>query len=60
MKIIQFLKETKTEMKYVTWPTRRRSIIYTIAIILFSAGLGYTLYGFDIIFNELLKTAIIK
>lgn len=60
MKPIQFLKETKSEMKHVTWPTRRRAAIYAVLIILFSIALGYTLGGFDSLFGELLKKIIIK
>ena len=59
MKPIQFLKETYTEMKQVSWPTGRKALIYTIAILLFSVGLGYVLSGFDAGFSELLKRFVI-
>lgn len=46
-KITTFLRGTKTEMKYVQWPTKRRAVIYAVSVILFSVVLGYALGGFD-------------
>jgi preprotein translocase SecE subunit len=60
MKPIQFLKETRTEMKHVTWPTRRRAVLYAVLIILFSVAMGYLLGGFDALFQALLKTVVTK
>lgn len=59
-KPIQFLKETRAELKQVTWPSRSRAILYTAIVILFSAGVGYMLGGFDILLQSALKTFIIK
>lgn len=57
---LQFLKETRSEMKAVTWPTRRKALLYATVIVIFSLGLGYVLAGFDVFFREILKTLIIK
>jgi preprotein translocase SecE subunit len=46
-KIITFLRETKTEMAYVQWPTKHRALIYAVSVLVFSLGLGYALGGFD-------------
>ena len=60
MKPIQFLKDTRTELKHVVWPTRTRAITYAAIIIGFSLGLGYLLGAFDTLFQEILKTIFIK
>ncbi len=60
MKFVQFLKETRLELTNVNWPSRRRAIIYTAIIILFSVGLGYLMGGFDTLFREILKLIVVK
>lgn len=60
MSIATFLKETKTELKHVVWPSRTRTITYTIIIIVLSLALGYLLNAFDLGFRSLLGTVIVK
>lgn len=60
MSIATFFKETKNEMKYVVWPSRRRTIAYSLIIIVLSLALGYLLNGFDVLFRALLGHFIIK
>ncbi len=60
MKPIQFLKETRGELRHVVWPSRRRAVVYAIVIILFSVAVGYALGGFDTLFRLVLKTVVIK
>ncbi|HVY35726.1 MAG TPA: preprotein translocase subunit SecE [Candidatus Paceibacterota bacterium] len=55
MKLLDFFKETKAEMRHVIWPTRRRALIYGIVVIVFSVALGYLLGGFDTLFRTVLK-----
>lgn len=54
----QFLRETRAEMKHVTWPTRRRALLYALVVIIFSAALGYLLFGFDILFQTGLRSIL--
>lgn len=58
MKLIDYFKETRAELKHVAWPTRKQAMVYTavvIAISLFTAGyLGF----FDYVFSTLLKLVI--
>ena len=58
MKITQFLRETKSEMKQVNWPSRRHMLIYTVVVIIFSLALGYLLGAFDTLFQAGLKSLI--
>lgn len=57
-KVTTFFKETYLEMKHVTWPSRKRAVIYALVVILFSVALGYLLNGFDALFRTVLQHAI--
>ncbi len=60
MSITQFLRETKSEMRQVVWPSRTKAIVYALVVIIFSIALGYLLGGFDTIFQAGLRTILIK
>ena len=53
-KITEYLKETKTELKHVIWPSRQQTIYYTIIVIVLSVVIAYYLGLFDYIFSQLL------
>ncbi|MBP6866051.1 MAG: preprotein translocase subunit SecE [Candidatus Pacebacteria bacterium] len=57
-KITEFLKETKTELKHVSWPTRRLTILYTIVVVVLSVLVAYFLGLFDFLFSLGLKQII--
>jgi len=54
-----YLKEVKSELKKVTWPSRDITIKYTIAVILFSIAMIIFLGGLDLIFSYLLNTFVL-
>lgn len=58
MSFINYLKNTKTELKHVNWPTRAQAIGYTVVVIIFSAVIALLLGAFDYIFAEVLKKLI--
>ena len=60
MKIANFLRETKLEMKHVVWPSRTKALVYALVVIIFSAALGYMLGAFDFLFQTGLKSIILK
>jgi preprotein translocase subunit SecE len=60
MSIATFLKDTKNEMRHVVWPSRNRTIAYTIIIIVLSLVLGYILSGLDLGFQALVGHFIVK
>lgn len=37
MRLIQYLKDTKQEMRHVSWPTTKQTTAYTILVIIISA-----------------------
>ena len=58
MKLIEYLRETRGEMKHVSWPTRRQVIGYTAIVIVISLITAVFLGFFDFIFSFLLDQII--
>jgi preprotein translocase subunit SecE len=58
MSLSDYLKETRAELKHVSWPTRRQAIMYTIVVIVISLGLSLYLGLFDYLFSTGLKYLI--
>ena len=57
---IDYLKETKGEMKNITWPSRRQAIYATITVLVISAFVAYYLGFFDFLFAKGLTTILQK
>ena len=58
MGLIDYLKETRGEMKHVSWPTNRQIIGYTVIVIAVSVATALFLGFFDFIFSFLLDQLI--
>jgi preprotein translocase subunit SecE len=56
---VRFLKEVRTELKKVTWPTRQETIKLTLVVITVSVVMGLFVGGLDILFVNLSR-AIFK
>jgi preprotein translocase subunit SecE len=56
--ITEYLKETRTELKHVIWPSRSQTFYYTIIVIVLSVVVAYYLGVFDYIFSTLLGRVI--
>lgn len=52
---VRFFKEIFSELKKVTWPTRKDLTSYTLAVISFIIIMAVITFGIDLILNELLK-----
>lgn len=57
-KITEYLKETRTELKHVIWPSKRQTFYYTLLVIVLSVIVAYYLGVFDYIFSILLGRVI--
>ncbi len=57
-KINEYLKETRTELKHVIWPSRSQTLYYTIIVIVISGLTAYYLGFFDFIFGRGLERLI--
>lgn len=52
MSLNQYIKDTRGEMKHVSWPTRRQVVVYTTAVITVSLLTAIYLGAFDWVFNK--------
>jgi preprotein translocase subunit SecE len=57
-KLTEYLKETKGELKHVSWPTKNQAIIFTVIVVVFSVIVAFFLGAFDFIFAMILKMFI--
>lgn len=54
-----FLREVKSELKKVTWPTRQETLKYTIMVVFISVIVALFLGGLDIVFMKLIQDFVI-
>jgi preprotein translocase subunit SecE len=59
MGLIDYIKDTKAELKHVSWPTRRQAITFTIIVILISVGVSLYLGLFDALFSFGLEKVVL-
>jgi preprotein translocase SecE subunit len=52
--IIQYFKDTRSELNHVAWPTQQQTIVYTILVAAISLGVAAYLGAFDYIFTTAL------
>lgn len=57
--LITFLTEARVELKKVTWPTRRETVRYTLAVILLSVVVAVFLGALDVGFTYLLNKFVL-
>ena len=53
-----YLRDTASEMKHVSWPTQTQAMVYTALVILISGIVALLLSGFDYIFTNILDVVI--
>jgi len=58
MSFLQYLKDTRGELRHVAWPTRLQTIVYTIIVILLSFFIALYLGLFDYIFTTGLRNVV--
>jgi len=58
MAITDYFRDVRSEMKHVSWPTRRLAIAYTAVVIAVSIAVAVYLGALDFIFSEALKKII--
>jgi preprotein translocase subunit SecE len=57
-KLVEYLKETKGELKHVSWPTKNQAILFAVVVVVFSIAVAIFLGAFDYIFAMFLKLFI--
>ena len=58
MSVIDYLRDTRAELRHVTWPSRQQAINYTIIVLLISIGTGLFLGLLDFVFAKVLARFI--
>jgi len=59
-KIAEFLRDVKIELSRVSWPTKKETIQYTLAVIIMSITVALFLGGWDAIFSFILNKFFLK
>jgi len=57
-KLVQYVKDSKTELKKVIWPTRKQATNDTLLVIGFSLGVAAFLGLVDFVLTKLLELAV--
>jgi len=55
-KILNYIRESKGEMKHVNWPTKNQTIVYTALVIALSVVVAFYLGFFDLVFTKILSS----
>ena len=53
-----YFKDVRAEMKHVSWPTRRLTIVYTAVVVGVSLGVAIYLGLLDYVFSAILKQIV--
>jgi len=60
MSIADYIRDTRGELKHVSWPTRKQAIVFTVLTIILSVLLALYLGFFDFLFSLGLEQIIAK
>lgn len=60
MRIVEYIKETRSELKHVSWPTRRQAAAFTAIVIAISVFVAGLLGFFDYLFTLAIEKFILK
>jgi len=59
MGFIQYLRDTRGELKHVSWPTRRQAVVFTVVVVIISLVTAGLLGFFDYAFGWALNTFVL-
>ena len=59
MKLVEYLRDTKGELRHVSWPTSKQVWQYTVLVLSASILMAIYMGFFDTLFSYLLKTFVI-
>ena len=60
MGLKEYIKDTKGEMKHVSWPTKKQAIAYTVLVVVVSVTVALFLGLADFSFSKLLEKIIVR
>jgi preprotein translocase subunit SecE len=56
--MFQYIKDVRSEMRHVSWPSRTQTIIYTIVVVAVSVGVALYLGLWDYVLSALIRRII--
>lgn len=56
---IQYIKDTQSELRHVSWPTRSQTVWFTVLVIVISLLTAVYLGAFDQLFTHLVQTYVL-
>lgn len=59
-KFLNYIKDVRSELKHVSWPTKKQSVWFTVIVIAVSLIISFYLGFFDFIFSLGLDKLIFK
>ncbi len=59
-KTINYIKEVIAEAHHVTWPTRKQTILFTVAVLIVSLIVAYYLGLLDFLFSKGLEFLLLN
>ncbi|MEK9186650.1 MAG: preprotein translocase subunit SecE [Patescibacteria group bacterium] len=59
MGLLDYIKETRNELKHVSWPTRNQAVIFSALVVFISIATALFLGIFDFIFSQILAKFVI-
>ena len=58
MWLINYIREVRTEISHVSWPTPRQTVIYTVLVVAISIIVAAYLGALDYVFETVLKRVV--
>ncbi len=56
--LFAYFRETKEELKHVTWPSKKQTFTYTALVIVISVAVSIYLGLFDALFTKIISSFI--
>lgn len=58
-RLVQYFKDTQTELKHVSWPTRKQAVIFTVVVIVISIVTAAYLGALDWAFTWVVESFVL-
>ena len=60
MSLKQYIRDTMSEFKHVSWPTKKQAIVYTTMVIVVSLVVALYVSGLDTVFTSLFTKFVLR
>ena len=58
-RVINYVKDTKGELKHVSWPTRKQALVFTAIVVAISLVVSAYLGALDFVFTKIIELFVI-